>query len=72
MSTSTSIQKTNVLEYEYDYFKMYSSTSIITLEYNHDYFHDYFHEYPISSIKGTFMESLDVILFLLLCHYLVF
>ena len=24
-------------EYDYDYFRMYSST--ITLEYNHDYFH---------------------------------
>ena len=75
-STSTSTQKTNVLEYEYDYFTMYSSMSTITLECNHDYFHDYlhdyFHEYPVSNIKATFMESLGVILFLLLCHYLVF
>ena len=74
MSTSTSTQKTNVLEY--DYFTMYSSTSTITLECNHDYFHDYlhdyFHEYPVSNIKATFMESLGVILVLLLCHYLVF
>ena len=37
---STSTQKTNVLKY--DYFIMYSSTSKITLECNHDYFHDYF------------------------------
>ena len=66
---STSTQKTNVLKYkyEYDYFTMYSSTSTITLECNHDYFHDY-HEYPVSNIKATFMESLGVILVLLLCH----
>ena len=69
-STSTSTQKTNVLEY--DYFRMYSSMSTITLEYNHDYFHDYFNEYPVSNIKATFMVSLGVILVLLLCHYLVF
>ena len=63
MSTSTSTQKTNVLEY--DYFRMYSSTSMITLEYNHDYFHDYMYlnEYPVSNIKATFMESLGAILF---------
>ena len=67
---STSTQKTNVLEYEYDYFTIYSSTSTstITLECKHDYFHDYFNEYPISNIKATFMESLGVILVLLLCH----
>ena len=67
---STSTQKTNVLEYEYDYFTIYSSTttSTITLECKHDYFHDYFHEYPISNIKATFMESLGVIIVLLLCH----
>ena len=69
---STSTKKTNVLEYEYDYFTMYSSTSTITLECNHYYFHDYFIEYPVSNIKTTFMESLGVILVLLLCHYLVF
>ena len=63
---STSTQKTNVLEYEYDYFTIYSST--ITLEYKHDYFHDYFNEYPVSNIKATFMESLGVIVVLLLCH----
>ena len=63
-------QITNVLAY--DYFKMYSSMSTITLEYNHDYFHDYFNEYPVSNIKATFMESLGVNLFLLLCHYIVF
>ena len=57
MSTSTSTQKTNVLEYEYDYFTIYSSTSTITLEYKHDYFN----EYPVSNIKATFMESLGVI-----------
>ena len=66
MSTSTSTQKTNVLEY--DYFRMYSSMSTITLKYNHDYFN----EYPVSNIKATFMVSLGVILVLLLCHYLVF
>ena len=65
---STSTQKTNVLEYEYDYFTIYSSTSMITLQCNHDYFHDYFHEYPVSNIKANFMESLGVILVLLLCH----
>ena len=69
---------TSVLEYEYDYFEhawvrvlrkqMYSSTSTITLQCNHDYFHDYFNEYPVSNIKATFMESLGVILVLLLCH----
>ena len=64
MSTSTSTQKTNVLEY--DYFTIYSST--ITLECNHDYFHDNFHEYSVSNIKATFMESLGVILVVLLCH----
>ena len=69
-STSTSTQKINVLEY--DYFTMYSSTSTITLECNHDYFHDYFIEYPVSNIKTTFIESLGVILVLLLCYYLVF
>ena len=37
-----STQKTNVLEYEYDYITMYLSTSTITLECNHDYVHDYF------------------------------
>ena len=68
MSTSTSIQKTNVLEYEYDYFTIYSSPSTITLEYKHDYFHDYFSEYPVSNIKATFMESLGVTVVLLLCH----
>ena len=46
--------------------------STITLECNHDYFHDYFNEYPASNIKTTFMESLGVILFMWLCHYLVF
>ena len=66
---STSTQKTNVLEYEYNYFRMYSST--ITLECNHDYFHDYFNEYPVSTVKATSIES-GVILFLLLCQYLVF
>ncbi|KAK2148598.1 hypothetical protein NP493_3183g00000 [Ridgeia piscesae] len=30
----TSTQKTNVLEYEYDYFTIYSSTSTITLQCN--------------------------------------
>ena len=68
---STSTQKTNVLEYEYDYFTIYSSTSTststITLECKHDYFHDYFNEYPVSNIKATFMESLGVIL-VVLCH----
>ena len=64
---STSTQKTHVLEYEYeyDYFTIYSSTSTITLQCNHDYFHDYFNEYPVSNIKATFMESLGVILVLL-------
>ena len=61
---STSTQKPNVLEYEYDYFTIYSSTSMITLQCNHDYFN----EYPVSNIKATFMESLGVILVLLLCH----
>ena len=65
MSTSTSTQKTNVLEYTYDYFTIYSSTSTITLEYKHDYFN----EYHVSNIKATFMESLGVIVVLLLCHY---
>ena len=65
MSTSTSTQKTNLLEY--DYFTIYSSTSTITLQCNHDYFHDYFNEYPVSNIKATFMESLGVIL-VLLCN----
>ena len=66
MSTSTSTQKTNVLEY--DYFTIYSSTSTITLEYKHDYFHDYFNEYHVSNLKATFMESLGAILVLLLYH----
>ena len=57
---STSTQKKNVLEY--DYFTIYSSTSTITLQCNHDYFN----EYPVSNIKATFMESLGVILVLLL------
>ena len=48
--------------------QMYSSTITITLECNHDYFHDYFSEYTVSNIKATFMESLDVILVLMLCH----
>ena len=63
---STSTQKTNVLEYEYDYFTIYSSTSTSTstLECKHDYFPDYFNEYPVSNIKATFMESLGVILVL--------
>ena len=65
---STSTQKTKVFEYEYDYLTMYSSTSTITLECNHDYIHDYFNKYPVSNIKATFMESLGVILVLLLCH----
>ena len=59
---STSTQKTNVLEYEYDYFTIYTST--ITLQYKHDLFGDYFNEYPVSNIKATFMESLGVILVL--------
>ena len=36
-----------------DYFTIYSSTSTITLQCNHDYFHDYFNEYPVSNIKAT-------------------
>ena len=72
MSTSASTQKTNILACEYNYFRMYSSTSMIILEYNHEYFHDYFNEYPVSNIKATFMESLGVIVVLLLCHYLLF
>ena len=64
MSTSTSTQKTNVLEYEYDYFTMYSSMSTITLECNHYNFN----EYRVSNIKATFMESLGAILVLWLCH----
>ena len=58
--------------HKYDYFTMYSSTSMITLEYNHDYFHEYFNEYTVSNIKATSMEFPGVILFLLLCHYLLF
>ena len=54
--------------YEY----VYSSTSMIILEYNHDYFHDYFNEYPVFNIKATFMESVGVNLCLMMCHYLVF
>ena len=52
--------------YEYNYFTIYSSTSTITLECNHDYFHDYFNEYPVSNIKTTFMESLCVYVS---CHF---
>ena len=53
---------------------MYSSTSTITLECNQDYFHDYYYEYPnpVSTVKVTFLESKGVLLFLSLCHYLVF
>ena len=47
-----------------------STQKINVLEYKYDYFQDYFNEYPVSNIKATFMESLGVILFLLLCHYL--
>ena len=53
MSTSTSTQKTNVLKYEYDYFRMYLIMSMIILECNHDYFHDYFNEYAVSTVKVT-------------------
>jgi len=70
LSRSISTQKTNVLEY--GYFTMYWNMNMITLECNHDYFHDYFKEYPVSNLKATFMESLGVTLFLLLCHYLMF
>ena len=49
-----------------------STQKINVLEYKYDYLQDYFNEYPVSNIKATFMESLGVILFLLLCHYLVF
>ena len=49
--------------YEYNYFIIYS-----TLECNHDYFN----EYRVSTVKVTFIESPDVIIFMLLCHYLVF
>ena len=75
---------TNVLECKYDYFEhawvqvgvlrkqmyeyVYSSTSMIILEYNHDYFN----EYPVFNIKATFMESVGVNLCLMMCHYLVF
>ena len=45
---SMSTQKTNVLEYEYDYFRMYSSESMIIVECNHDYFH----EYPNGDLHG--------------------
>ena len=38
---SMNTQKANVLKYEYDDFRMYSSTSTITLECNHDYFNEY-------------------------------
>ena len=57
---SMSTQKTNVLEYEYDYFTIFLST--ITLECTHDYFHDYFNKYPLSTVKATSMAS-GVILF---------
>ena len=47
----------------------YSSTSTSTrVRLLHLCFHDYFNEYPVSNIKATFMESLGVIFFLLLCH----
>ena len=71
------LYNTNVTKYKYDYYEdavlrkqMYSNT--ITLECNHDYSHDYFNEYPVSTVNVTSMESLGAILFLLLCHYLVF
>ena len=67
---SSSPQKANIPEY--DYFRMYSNMSMITLECNHYYFHDYFNDYRVSTITATSMESLGVNLFLLLCHYLVF
>ena len=54
-----------------DYYRMHLSKSTITLEHIHDYFH-YFNYYPFSNTKTTFMESLGIILFLLLFHYLVF
>ena len=63
---STSTQKTNILEY--DYFRMYSSMSTITLEMKLDYFN----EYLVFTVKVTFIESPGVILFMLLCHYQVF
>ena len=66
-STSTNTQKTNVLEYGYDYFRMYSSTSMITLECNHDYFHDYFNEYPVSTEKVTSIGIPQVSFFFCCC-----
>ena len=51
---------------------MYSSMSLITLEYNHDYFYDYINEYLVSAVKAASMEYSGVIHLLLLCHYLVF
>ena len=61
--------------HEYEYSENKCTRVRVRLLYNvleYDYFHDYFNEYPVSNIKATFMESLGVILFLLLCHYLVF
>ena len=36
--------------------QMYSSTSTITLECNHDYFQQYFNEYLFSNIKMSFFS----------------
>ena len=53
---------------------MYSITSTITLECNHDYFYDYFNDYSntVFTVQATSLESLGTIRFLLLCHYVVF
>ena len=59
---SMSTQKTNVLEY--DYIRMYSSMSTITLECNHDYwyFHDSFNEcfYRKGDLHGIRCHSFSV------------
>jgi len=47
--------------------QIYLNTSIITLEC--DYFNE--HPNPVSTVKATFLESLGVIVFVLLCPYLV-
>ena len=64
MSTSSGPPKTYVLEYEHDYFRMYSNTSLNTLECNHDYLNDYFNEHPVATVKVASIETPSVILFL--------
>ena len=59
-------------DYKYDYYENKCTRLRVWLLWND--FHVYFREYPnpVSTVNVIFSESIGVIIFMLLCHYLVF